>query len=60
MTETGIKDFLSLFPENLMQLSVEEQQVSLLLYKLLVKGRPVTYKDVADELGVEIIEINEL
>lgn len=60
MTEAEIKDFLSLFPDNLMVLSAQEQQVSLLLYRLLTKGSPVTLQDIAAESGIDLAEINEI
>jgi len=44
MTNFEIKDFLSLFPDSLMNLSVEEQEASILLYQLLAKGSPVTVR----------------
>lgn len=60
MTELEIKFFLSLFPENLMHLSVKEQQISLLIYRLLVKGKPVSYEDLAAESGTDLAEIKEM
>ncbi len=58
MAESEIGNFLSLFPQNLMQLSAEEQRVSLVFYQLLVKGKPVALENVATKSGSTVQEIN--
>ena len=60
MTETEIQQFLSLFPEDLMKLTPEAQKVSLVLYRLLIKGKSVSYADVASLSGLSVQEINRI
>jgi len=47
MTESDIHNFLSLFPESLMKLSEEEQELSIALYRQLAKGEPVSLSTLA-------------
>lgn len=49
MTASDIDNFLSLFPKNLMEVSEEEQKLSILLYQLIAKGRPVSLAVLANE-----------
>ena len=60
MIESEIKDFLSLFPNSFMELSIDEQKVSLLLYQLLAKGTPVSLDDIVHESGLSMEEIRHI
>ncbi len=60
MAETEIQDFLSLFPSNLMQLSPAEQSVSMVLYQLLINGKPVSTRDIANKTGLIELEIDKI
>jgi len=50
MTESDIHNFLSLFPDSLMKLSKEEQDLSIALYRQLAKGQPVSSEVLAESV----------
>ncbi|MGH7253764.1 MAG: organomercurial lyase, partial [Nitrospiraceae bacterium] len=43
---------ISLFPEEFLKLNVDEQRVSVQIYRLLAEGRPVSVKEIAAALDL--------
>ena len=60
MTTIEINNFLSLFPDNLMKISVREQELSLLLYKMLSLGNPVSIDQLSTASSLPLEDIQSI
>lgn len=60
MARLDLDSLLNVFPTEFLDLTVEEQRVSLQLYRLLAEGQPVSRKRLADALNLSIQDVETI
>ncbi len=59
-TQELMDELLSIFPERLLKLNNEEQRISLKIYELLSRGRPVSISKLAMTVHISENEVNDI
>ncbi len=58
--KTDFQEIISLFPKELLELSTEEQRVSIQLYRLLAEGQPVSTEKLAQTLNISKASVSNI